>query len=331
VTTQPAVSFVIDTVFMPAVISAAAPHSSSPSVSILPWVLVAVWTAGVVAVLASWWQQWIPVRAALRDGRTLQLGPPYDTRGLAVRSSPSMFGPAVVGIRRPVLLLPADLIDRLTPAQVNALMAHERSHVSCHDNLAAAVHMAVEAIFWFHPIVWWIESRLIDERERACDEVVLQSGSRPRDYAEGILEVCRRSVASPLACVTGVGGSNLRYRIESIMREEIGRPLTTGRRCALACAVVTAVGAPVAGGMMQAQGARCCAARGSVGASSCPAAVRRVDVRGRLGHQPERADPRLRFRASVRGGFDSAQPAGADHAPGLGDATARRAMDHIAG
>ena len=55
--------------------------------------------------------------------------------------------------------------------------------------------MAVEAMFWFHPAVWWIESRLIDERERACDEAVLQSGSQPSDYAEGILEVCRQSVA----------------------------------------------------------------------------------------------------------------------------------------
>ncbi len=113
--------------------------------------------------------------------------------------------------------------------------------------------MVVEAIFWFHPAVWWIESRLIDERERACDEAVLRDGSRPEDYAEGILEVCRQSVGVRLACVAGVSGSNLRARVEAIMRNEIGRPMTRGRRFALALAVVAAVGGPVAGGALTAQ------------------------------------------------------------------------------
>ena len=103
-------------------------------------------------------------------------------------SSPWTFEPGVVGIWRPVLLLPEGLADRLTPAQLNAVIAHERCHVGRHDNLAAAVHMLVEAIFWFHPLVWWIERRMIDERERACDEAVLRAGNDPDEYAEGILD-----------------------------------------------------------------------------------------------------------------------------------------------
>ena len=74
-------------------------------------------------------------------------------------SSPWTFEPGVVGIWRPVLLLPEGLADRLTSAQLNALIAHERYHIRSHDNLAAAVHMLVEALFWFHPLVWWIERR----------------------------------------------------------------------------------------------------------------------------------------------------------------------------
>jgi beta-lactamase regulating signal transducer with metallopeptidase domain len=50
-------------------------------------------------------------------------------------------------------------------------------HVRRRDNLFAAVHMAVEAIFWFHPLVWWIGSRLLEERELACDEEVLRMGA----------------------------------------------------------------------------------------------------------------------------------------------------------
>ena len=59
--------------------------------------------------------------------------------------------------------------------------------------------MLVEAMFWFHPLVWWIGARLVEERERACDEEVLSLGSEPRVYAEGILNVCKLYVESPLA------------------------------------------------------------------------------------------------------------------------------------
>ena len=89
------------------------------------------------------------------------------------------------GVLKPVLLLPEGITDRLTPAQLNAVLAHEMCHVRRRDNLTAAIHMLVEAIFWFYPLVWWIRARLVEERERACDEAVLQSGSDAEVYAEG--------------------------------------------------------------------------------------------------------------------------------------------------
>jgi bla regulator protein BlaR1 len=250
---QPAVSFVMEDVLAPATVVAATPASLPPSSPVGPWVLPAIWCAGAAVVLISWVRQWLLLQSALRRATPVQLDTQYAAMDLPVMSSPSMPEPGVVGIRRPRLLLPEGLIERLTPAQFRSLIAHERSHVRCHDNLVAAIHMVVEAIFWFHPAVWWIERRLVDERERACDEAVLQAGSAPQDYAEGILEVCRQSVGVRLACVAGVSGSNLRARVEAIMRNEIGRPMTRGRRWALALAVVAAIGGPVAGGALSVQ------------------------------------------------------------------------------
>ncbi len=63
--------------------------------------------------------------------------------------------------------------------------------------------MFVETVFWFHPLVWWIGKRMVEERERACDEEVLRLGNEPRVYAEGILNVCKLYMESPLACVSG--------------------------------------------------------------------------------------------------------------------------------
>jgi bla regulator protein BlaR1 len=250
---QPAVSFVMQDVLTPAAIVVAAPVSAPPSIPLLPWVLLGVWGVGALVVLVSWWRQWLPIRAALRGATPLPLDLQYGAADLAVMSSSSMPEPGVVGICRPRLLLPEGIVERLTSAQLRTLIEHERCHIRCHDNLIAAIHMAVEMGFWFHPVTWWIGTRLVDERERACDEAVLKSGNRPQDYAEGILEVCRQSVGLRPACVAGVSGSNLRARVEAIMRNEIGRPMTRARRCALAVTVVAAVCGPVAGGALTAQ------------------------------------------------------------------------------
>lgn len=271
---QPTVLFLMEDVLTPIATSApiapiaavapismiaAAPPANLQSLPVpLPvpvwaWLLLAIWFAGAAVVLLSWWRQWLPIQAALRQATPLRLDAQYGAADLTVLSSPLMPEPGVVGILRPRLLLPEGIVQRLTPAQLRAVIAHEQCHIRCHDNLAAAFHMMVEALFWFHPAVWWIEARLVDERERACDEAVLRAGSRPQDYAEGILEVCRQSVGVGLACVAGVSGSNLRARVEAIMRNEIGRPMTRGRRWALAAVVVAALGGPVAGGALTAE------------------------------------------------------------------------------
>src|SRR5438445_13697921 len=145
-------------------------------------------------------------------------------------SSPTLLEPGVFGVFRPVLLLPEGIFDRLTPAQLKAVIAHELCHVRHRDNLIAAIQMFVEAAFWFHPMVWWIGRRMVEERERACDEEVLRLGSDPEVYAAGILNVCRFYVESRLACASGVTGADLKKRIEAIMTKRIVIGMSAARK-----------------------------------------------------------------------------------------------------
>jgi uncharacterized protein (TIGR03435 family) len=158
--------------------------------------------------------------------------------------------PGVFGILRPVLWIPEGIAERLSGKQLEAILAHELCHVQRRDNLIAAVHMAVEAIFWFHPLVWWLGSRLAEERERACDEEVLRLGSEPRAYAEGILRVCEFYLASPLACAAGVTGADLKKRIEGIMTNRFMRKLSVWKKVMLAGFAIIAIVGPIAGGLM---------------------------------------------------------------------------------
>jgi uncharacterized protein (TIGR03435 family) len=164
-------------------------------------------------------------------------------------SSTARLEPGVFGIFRPVLWLPAGIADRLDRAELEAIMAHELCHVRRRDNLAAAVHMAVEALFWFHPLVWWLGARLTEERERACDEEVVRMGGEAQVYAESILKVCEFYLASPMACAAGVSGGGLKKRIEGIMTNRIFHKLNFAQKLLLAVAAIGAVAGPIAAGL----------------------------------------------------------------------------------
>jgi uncharacterized protein (TIGR03435 family) len=244
---QPAVTFAMDEISQPfAPIASSAAGASAPH-SVMPTVLMAIWIGGCAIVLISWFGRWRRVRSSLHRATPARLQFP-----IKVMSSPALIEPGIFGIFRPVLLLPEGIADRLTPAQLQSILAHELCHVRRRDNLAAAIHMLVEAIFWFHPLVWWIGARLIEERERACDEEVLRSGSEPGVYAESILQVCKFYLESPLECAAGVTGSDLKRRIESIMNARFGRGLTPARKLLLAAASIGAIAGPLIFGALTA-------------------------------------------------------------------------------
>jgi bla regulator protein blaR1 len=217
----------------------------------IPMTILGTWACGFAAVALMRLRGWLRVRSVVRASSPLELPVPVE-----VRSSPGLLEPGVVGFLRPILLLPEGIAEYLTPRQLEAVLEHELCHVRRRDNLTSAIHMLVEAIFWFHPLVWWIGARLVDERERACDEAVLSLGNEPQIYAEGILNVCKIYVGSPLRYVSGVTGSDLKRRIQAILTERVAVELNFARRVALAVAGIAVITLPVIVGIMNAPAIR---------------------------------------------------------------------------
>ena len=257
-TPPPPVSMIFETISQPFSLStlpvvslrSTGPSDSPPApqeASRLPAILIAVWICGTAASFFWWFMRWRQVRRGVRLATASDfIGP------LRVMYGPERFEPGVFGIFRPVLLLPKGIANRLSPAQLQAVLAHELCHVRRRDNLTMAIHMTVEALFWFHPFLWWIKSRLIDEQERACDEEVLRLGSEPMVYAESLLKVCEFYVESPLTCVSGVTGSDLKERVGRIMRNQIGETLNRWTKVALVNIGIAALATPIVAGMMSA-------------------------------------------------------------------------------
>jgi uncharacterized protein (TIGR03435 family) len=228
---------------------AGASAMAAKGVELLPMALLALWILGTCLLLARWAWRWRCLRKVVRIASPVTLN-----CELPVRSTRLHLEPGVFGVLHPVLLLPEGIRQRLSETQLDAIIAHELCHVRRRDNLTAIVHMLVEAVFWFYPPVWWISARLLEERERACDEAVLESRREPLAYAEGILNVCKSYVEAPMSCVSGVTGSDLKKRIVRIMAHQVAHRLDLSRRLLLSLVAMFLISVPVTVGVLHAAG-----------------------------------------------------------------------------
>jgi bla regulator protein BlaR1 len=269
--TAPAVYATVDEVAQPFSQFDSTPIPAAPVPTLMerveahaPMTLAGIWLCGVVVLLALWGARWLQVWRTLRHATRAVSGREFDLLqrvspgvgvhgGVTLRLSRELMEPGIlglglgmgIGIFRPVLIWPEQLSAHLDDEHIEAILIHELAHARRRDNLTAALHMLVTALFWFHPLVWWMERRMIEERERACDEAVVATGSRPGIYAESLLKACRFCIESPLTCVAGITGADLRDRIVQIMTARISHKLTAANKLLLISAALLIVAAPI--------------------------------------------------------------------------------------
>src|SRR5258706_15717253 len=123
------------------------------------------------------------------------------------------------------------MADHLSDPELEAVMAHELIHVARWDNLVGNLHMLLCCLFWFHPLTWIIDRRLMNERERACDEAVIALGGEPQVYASSLLKVLKFCLGWRVAGVSYAAGSNLVRRVERIMANESDRTIRMSHLC----------------------------------------------------------------------------------------------------
>lgn len=132
--------------------------------------------------------------------------------------------PIVVGYFRPVILLPVSLVTSIPATQLEAILAHELAHVRRHDFLVNLLQILVETVFFYHPAVWWLSSRLRAEREYCCDQLVVSTLGDPAEYGRALLAVEELRGADTVFALSASGG-----RLPERVRRILGMPLNAGR------------------------------------------------------------------------------------------------------
>ena len=239
--------------------------------------LTLVWLAGCALLSCAWaWRRREFVRG-LRGGRESYWGREFDAverarsrlklrRDVRLVLSEGRAGPGVWRTLAPVVVLPEALASELNDEELEAVLLHELAHAERRDNFWSNLQAALSCVFWFDPAVWLIGRRLLAERERACDERVLECGGRAEAYASGILKVVRFCSGWGVAGVAGAaGGSNLGRRIESIMQGNTRKGTRARGRLLVISAASAAFAFSALAGLFGAAGGSVASARQSAG------------------------------------------------------------------
>ncbi len=155
--------------------------------------------------------------------------------------------PVLWGVFKPVLLLPPDVVT--WPAErLRVVLMHELAHLKRFDGISLIATRIAVSLFWFHPLAWSLERAGRSECERACDDLVLASGTKPSEYADHLLAIARSMPTfDPFRSVTLAMSrkSQLEGRLLSILQPHVARRVFSGRGVAIACALAVAVIIPV--------------------------------------------------------------------------------------
>lgn len=140
--------------------------------------------------------------------------------------------PALVGLWRPMIVLPTVLATGLTPEQLELVIVHEMAHIRRWDNAWIVVQRAIESILFFHPAVWYVSRRLSIERELCCDEMVVAMAAHRTEYAASLLRVAELTATGPAAVPVGANMTSPRegsavfvHRLMRILGEAKSSPV----------------------------------------------------------------------------------------------------------
>jgi len=169
--------------------------------------------------------------------------------------SPAISAASVLGGGRPIIAVAPKLIDRLSPDELDRIMIHEWAHVQRRDDLLGLAHAIVRATAGWHPAVWWLERRMLIEREIACDEITVRLTGCPKRYAACLTAIATLPGSSlpPMEAVGVLSTPALTRRVVRILSQRrLASPAFSAAAAVVAVLVlatfsITAAGHHVAG------------------------------------------------------------------------------------
>ncbi len=210
----------------------------APNAAAIDWgqvgiaTLVGLWVCGIVGVLGYLLAKRVYLERFHNDTRVAtqdellsivqECAVALDLRSrpdLVVTTHPTI--PFVVGWWSPRLVIPKHIVDRSSTDDMRLIIAHELNHLRRWDTATNWIQLGIQALWWFHPLVWWLNAEIRRWRESCCDEeVVARLQCQPAHYANCLLNVLE--LQSALRATSGLDGLSpfevTKQRLQNIMQ-----------------------------------------------------------------------------------------------------------------
>jgi len=223
------------------------PLAWSTARTALPWLATGLpwlWIVGAPLSFALLASGLIGIERLRRDSQPLAGGPIPQTcqrlaralglaRPVAVALCDRLRGPVLVGVVRPLILLPPAAVCGWSPEQIEMVLLHELAHIRRHDNLVNLLQRTVEGLLFFQPAVWLLSHWVRLEREASCDRLVVAHTGRPRQYAQLLLTLAEAARVDRPALATAMATPPLAGRIRRILKLEDEKMLVSRRTVAM--------------------------------------------------------------------------------------------------
>jgi protein TonB len=207
------------------------------------------WAFGTAVLLAFWWRRsrsTVPVgdepwhAPADIVERVTRAARAANVSLRRIRITDAAVVPCLRNLRKPLVIVSKAVVEHLGDDELQAVLIHEDAHRRRADLWRGAAQGLVTCVFFFYPPAWWLERRLRESAELACDEAVLAAGIDPRTYARALARTVDLGLASSGAPALSSGGSFLRTRLQRIKEPE-RYAIMTRHRFAVVAAFIAAV------------------------------------------------------------------------------------------
>lgn len=148
--------------------------------------------------------------------------------------------PCVIGVCRPMILLPVGMIANLSPQFLESILAHELAHIRRHDYLVNLLQVAIETLLFYHPAVWWISQQIRQEREHCCDDLAVEMVGDATAYSEALTAVEEIRIDPLRTLALGATGGSLLHRIARLLNRSSESKGSSGAVASILVAIVLA-------------------------------------------------------------------------------------------
>ncbi len=203
-------------------------------------VLAGLWLVGIIFMLTRLLVGWLRLRRICLSADPISGNGHFEKmchgRSKVLLTS-QVDGPVCLGILQPAILLPQEMYDNAPARDLTMVLSHELAHIERGDCWTNLMQRLIEAIFFFHPLLWYASFQLTQQREQICDNYVIEKGAPVMDYTTLLSRIAEQGVEKTSLQAVALFEGRLVQRVRFLLDPKRNTRTKASRRAVAVCGI----------------------------------------------------------------------------------------------